>query len=180
MAALIHDVAKPRVASTDEQGYIIFYNHEILGAKMAAEIAQRLKLSKKEREKIVTLVRWHMFTVDEHSTDASIRRFIRRVGEENIQDMIDLRIADRLGSGTERAESWRLKLFKKRLEEQLAPPPFSIKDLAIDGNDIMKELNIKPGKMVGQLLQTLFQEVDEDLSKNTKEYLVKRLHEIAT
>ncbi len=178
LTALIHDIAKPRVAGTDEQGYVIFYNHEILGARMAKDITDRLKLSKRDRERMVILVRWHMFTVDEHTTDASIRRFIRRVGVENVKDMIDLRIADRLGSGTHTAESWRLKLFKKRLEEQLAPAPFSIKDLAIDGNDIMKELRMKPGPMVGQLLQTLFEEVDEDLSKNTKEFLIARLHEI--
>src|SRR5205814_310745 len=108
LAALIHDIAKPRVAGTDDQGYIIFHNHEILGAKMAGEIAERLKLSKKEKGEIVTLVRWHMFTVDEHTNDAAIRRFIRRVGTENVEDMIDLRIADRLGSGTQTAESWRL------------------------------------------------------------------------
>lgn len=177
-AALIHDIAKPRVASTDKDGYVIFHNHEILGAKMAAEICDRLRFSKKDKEKIVTLIRWHMFTVDEHITDSAVRRFIRKVGAENVTDMIDVRIGDRLGSGTQTAESWRLKLFKKRIEEQLAPAPFSINDLAIDGNDIMKELTIKPSKQVGELLKHLFEEVDEDLSKNTKEYLTKRVKEL--
>jgi len=177
-ATLIHDVAKPRVSGVDKDGYIIFHNHEIEGAKMASEISDRLRLSKKEKQKIVTLVRWHMFTVDEHTTDAAIRRFIRRVGVENIKDMIDLRIGDRLGSGTETAESWRLKLFKKRLEEQLAPAPFSINDLAIDGNDIMKEFDLKPGPKIGEILQTLFEEVDEDLSKNTREFLLNRVKKI--
>lgn len=177
-ATLIHDVAKPRVATQDAEGYVIFHNHEIEGAKMAEEIADRLRFSKKEKQKITTLVRWHMFTVDEHTTDASIRRFIRRVGIDNIPDMIDLRIGDRLGSGTATAESWRLKLFKKRIEEQLAPAPFSINDLAIDGNDIMQELQIKPSRKIGELLQKLFEEVDEDLSKNTKEYLLPRLYEL--
>lgn len=175
LAALIHDVAKPKVASTDSEGYVIFHNHEIEGAKMAYEISERLRLSKKDRQKIVMLVRWHMFTVDEHTTDAAVRRFIRRVGIENIQDMIDLRIGDRLGSGTATAESWRLKLFKKRIEEQLAPAPFSINDLVIDGNDIMKELNIKPSKKIGEILQVLFEEVDEDLSKNNRDYLLSHL-----
>ncbi len=119
-----------------------------------------------------------MFTVDEHITDAAVRRFIRRVGVENVKDMLDLRIGDRLGGGTQTAESWRLKLFKKRVEEQLQPAPFSITDLAIDGNDIMKELNLKPSKKIGELLQKLFVEVDEDLSKNNKEYLLKRLKEL--
>ena len=178
-ATLIHDVAKPRVAGLDEDGYVIFHSHEIVGAKMAREIADRLRFSKKEREKISTLIRWHMFTVDEHITDATVRRFIRRIGVENVESMIALRIGDRLGSGTETAESWRLKLFKKRLEEQLSPAPFSINDLAIDGRDVMKELNIKPGRRVGEILQKLFEEVDDDLSKNTREYLLQRVREIA-
>lgn len=177
-ATLIHDIGKPRVAAQDENGFIIFYNHEVMGARMARWIAERLRFSKKDKEKISTLIRWHMFTVDEHITDAAVRRFIRRIGVENVKDMIDLRIGDRLGGGTQTAESWRLKLFKKRLEDQLAPAPFSINDLVIDGNDIMKELNIKPGRKIGELLQKLFEEVDEDLSKNNKEFLLKRLKDL--
>ena len=174
-ATLIHDIGKPRVRAEDSQGYVIFHNHEIVGAKIAYEICERLRFSKKEREKVTKLIRWHMFTVDEHITDSAVRRFIRRVGVENVKDMMDLRIGDRLGGGTQTAESWRLKLFKKRVEEQLAPAPFSINDLAIDGNDIMRELNIRPGKKVGEILQKIFEEVDEDLSKNTKEYLLERV-----
>lgn len=179
-AALIHDAGKPRVESKDENGLVIFYNHEITGAQLAYEICNRLRFSKKDRQKVVTLIRWHMFTVDEHITDSAVRRFIRRIGIENVKDMIDVRIGDRLGSGIpdERAESWRLKKFKERIEEQLAPAPFSINDLAINGNDIMKELGIRPGPVIGKLLQQLFEEVDEDLSLNTREYLLSRLHEI--
>lgn len=177
-ATLLHDIGKPNVVTTDKEGYVIFHNHEIVGARMAKEIADRLRFSKKEREKIVTLIRWHMFTVDEKITDAAVRRFIRRVGVENVRDMMDLRIGDRLGGGTQTAESWRLKLFKKRIEEQLQPAPFSINDLAIDGNDVMRELQIKPGPNVGDILQKLFEEVDEDLSKNTRDYLLQRLKEI--
>ncbi len=176
LAALFHDVGKPYVASKDHEGYIIFYNHEVVGAKVAKEIAERLHLSNKQKEKIYTLIRWHMFTVDEHITDSAIRRFIRRVGVENVKDMIDLRIGDRLGGGTQTAESWRLKKFKERLEEQLHPP-FSINDMVIDGNDVMKLLDIQPGKQVGDILQKLFAEVDEDLSKNNREYLLTRLEQ---
>ncbi len=176
-AALIHDIGKPRVEGKDEQGLVIFYNHEVMGSRMAYEICERLRFSKKERQKVIKLIRWHMFTVDEHITDAAVRRFIRRIGVENVKDMMDLRIGDRLGGGTQTAESWRLKLFKKRVEEQLAPAPFSINDLAIDGNDIMKELNLPPSRKIGEILQKLFEEVDEDLSKNTREYLLSRLKE---
>ncbi|MDO8269701.1 MAG: CCA tRNA nucleotidyltransferase [Candidatus Levybacteria bacterium] len=174
LSALLHDVGKPYVASKDNEGYIIFYNHEVVGAKISKEIALRLHLSNKQKEKIYTLIRWHMFTVDEHITDSAVRRFIRRVGLENVKDMMDLRIGDRLGGGTQTAESWRLRKFKERLEEQLHPP-FSINDMEIDGNDIMQELNIPPGKKVGVILQKLFEEVDEDLSKNNKDYLITRL-----
>lgn len=119
-----------------------------------------------------------MFTVDEKVSDSGIRRFIRRIGVENVKDMMDLRIGDRLGGGTQTAESWRLKLFKKRIEEQLQPAPFSINDLAIDGNDIIGELKIKPGPKIGEILQKLFLEVDEDLSKNNKEYLLKKIKDL--
>ncbi len=177
-ATLIHDAGKSRVVGKDENGLVIFYNHEIAGARMAYEICNRLHFSKKDRQKVVTLIRWHMFTVDEHITDSAVRRFIRRIGVANVKDMIDLRIGDRLGSGTQTAESWRLKKFKERIEEQLAPAPFSINDLAVDGTDIMKELNMKPGPQIGILLQKLFEEVDEDLSKNTREYLLERIKTI--
>lgn len=179
-ATLIHDVGKPKVAATDQKGFVIFHNHEIKGSSIAKDICDRLHFSKKDKDKIVNLVRWHMFTVDENITDAAVRRFIRRVGVENVADMMDLRVGDRLGGGTQTAESWRLKLFKKRVEKELQPAPFSINDLAIDGNDIMKTLNIKPGPKVGEILQKLFEEVDEDLSKNTKEYLLRRIKELSS
>lgn len=177
-AALIHDIGKPAVADKDKDGFIIFYNHEVAGAKIAAKICERLKFSKKDREKVVTLVRWHMFSVNENLSDAGVRRFIRRIGVENVADMMDLRVGDRLGGGTQTAESWRLKLFKKKIEEQLKPAPFSINDLAVDGKDIMKILNIKPGPKIGQILQKLFEEVDEDLKLNNKDYLEKRVKEM--
>lgn len=176
-ATLLHDVGKPEAASSDESGFVIFYNHEVVGARISKEISDRLHFSKKDRDKIYTLIRWHMFTIDEHLTDSAIRRFIRRVGVENVADMMDLRIGDRLGGGTQVAESWRLKKFKERLSEQLNPP-FSINDLAIDGNDIMRELNIEPGRQVGDILQTLFEEVDENMELNSKEYLLKRVSEL--
>lgn len=177
LATLLHDVGKPYVRSEDAEGHVIFYNHEVKGARIVADICDRLRLSKKQKEKIITLIRWHMFTVDEHITDSAIRRFLRRIGVENVADMMDLRIGDRLGGGTQVAESWRLKLFKERVTKELNPP-FSINDLAIDGNDVMRELGIEPGPKIGQTLKQLFEEVDEDLSLNTKDYLLKRLKEL--
>ncbi|MCL5970586.1 MAG: CCA tRNA nucleotidyltransferase [Patescibacteria group bacterium] len=178
-AALIHDVGKPKVKSEDKEGLVIFHNHEIAGAKIAGIICERLRFSKKDTEKIVSLIRWHMFSVNENITDSAVRRFIRKIGVENVKDMMDLRVGDRLGGGTQTAESWRLKLFKDKIEQQLKPAPFSVNDMHVDGNDIMKILQIKPGPKVGEILQKLFEEVDEDLSKNNKEYLLSRIKELA-
>lgn len=176
-AALLHDVGKPQAMSKDKEGLVIFHNHEVTGAKIAAEICERLKFSKIEKERVVNLIRWHMFGVNENQTDSAVRRFIRKIGVENVKDMMDIRIADRLGSGRP-ADSWRLKLFQKKVEEQLKPAKFSINDLAVDGHDIMKELNLKPGPKIGEILQKLFEEVEEDLSKNKTEFLIKRVKEL--
>ena len=178
-ATLIHDVGKPKSLSKDKDGLVIFHNHEVIGTKIAEDICNRLKFSKKAKEKVVTLIRWHMFSVNENLTDTAVRRFIRKIGVENVKDMMDLRVGDRLGGGTQTAESWRLKLFKEKVESQLKPAPFSINDLVINGDDIMKLLQIKPGPKVGDILKKLFEEVDEDLSKNNKEYLLGRIKDLA-
>lgn len=153
-----------------------FYGHEVVGARMVAEIAERLRLPKKEAEKMVTLTRWHMFAYQPQMTDASIRRFIRRVGRENINDMIMLRISDRKGGGS-RTTSWRLMELQKRIGEQLYEP-MSISDLKINGHDLMSEFNLKPGPIFSKILKTLFEEVIEDTSKNTKAYLLTRAKEM--
>lgn len=178
-ATLLHDVGKPGAQSKDEKGLVIFHNHEVIGAQIASKICDRLKFSKKEKGKVFILIRWHMFSVNENQTESAIRRFIRKIGVENVKDMMDLRVADRLGGGTQTAESWRLKLFKEKIEEQLKPAPFSINDLLIDGTDIMQILNIKPGPVIGKILNALFEEVDENLALNNKEYLEKRAKEIS-
>jgi len=177
LAALLHDVGKPKVMSKDQEDLVIFHNHEVAGAKIAGQVCERLKFPKIDKDRIVNLIRWHMFGVNENQTDAAIRRFIRKIGVENVNDMLDIRIADRLGSGRP-ADSWRLKLFKEKVKEQLKPAKFSINDLEIDGNDIMKELKIQPGPKIGEILQKLFEEVEEDLSKNNKEFLLQRIKEL--
>lgn len=177
LAALLHDIGKvPTLEVRD--GINTFYNHDIIGGKMVREIAHRLHLSKKDREKLFTLVRFHMFSVDTIQTDAAVRRFIVKVGVDNIGDMVDLRIGDRLGSGTKDPEGWRLKEFKKRIEILLMPT-FTVKDLAIDGRDVMRVLNIPPGPQIGQVLNALFEEVLDDPNKNTREYLESQVQKYA-
>ena len=173
-ATLLHDIGKVKAFKKDEKsGLITFYNHEVIGAKQAGQIADRFRLSKNDKDKLVMLVREHQFTVSEIQTDKAIRRFIRGVGRDNIQDMLDLRTGDRVGSGST-ATSWRLDLFKKRLIE-VQKKPFSISDLKIDGKDIMKELKIKPGPQVGKILNELFEEVVEGKLKNEKKALLERM-----
>ncbi|PJE67848.1 hypothetical protein COU95_00080 [Candidatus Shapirobacteria bacterium CG10_big_fil_rev_8_21_14_0_10_40_9] len=175
LATLLHDVGKPVVAKGEGEKRT-FYNHEVVGASIAGNTADRLRFSKKEKEKLVTLIRWHQFTCDERQTDSAIRRFIRNVGKENLKDMLDLRVGDRLGGGA-RETSWRLEKFKKRLVE-VQKQPFSVTDLKVDGNDVMKILKIGSGPTVGKILETLFAEVVEDKTKNKREFLLKRIGEL--
>jgi tRNA nucleotidyltransferase/poly(A) polymerase len=172
-ATLIHDIGKPQTYKKLETGTITFYNHEMVSTKIAISIADRLRFSNKEKERFVTLVRWHQFSVTEMQTDNSIRRFVRNVGKENLEDMLALRVADRLGSGAKET-SWRLEDFKKRLLE-VQKQPFAITDLKISGNDVMKTLSIESGPEVGKILEKLFNEVVEKKLINERETLLKRL-----
>jgi tRNA nucleotidyltransferase (CCA-adding enzyme) len=176
LSTLLHDVSKPETVQ-EIKGQITNYNHEIVGSRVAVKVARRLRLSKKDQQKIFTLVRYHMFYYQPKHTDASIRRFMRKVGLENLDDILALREGDRLGSGA-RKTSWRLEEMKKRMIEQLHQP-FEIRDLAINGDDLMKEFNLKPGKQIGEILHKLFEVVLEDPEKNNKEILLTKAKELA-
>ncbi|MFV1917231.1 MAG: CCA tRNA nucleotidyltransferase [Patescibacteria group bacterium] len=176
LAILIHDIGKPQTFKKLKNGVITFYNHEVVGARMAKAIARRLRFSKKQRDKLWRLVRYHQFTVNEHQTDSAIRRFIRNVTKQYVPDMIDLRVADRLGGGA-RETSWRLEDFKKRLIE-VQKQPFTVHDLKVSGNDVMKVLRLRSGPKVGEVLEKLYEEVVEKKTDNTKKALMKRLKEI--
>ena len=175
-ATLIHDIGKPSTYEKTKEGVITFYNHEVVGTKIARDIAERLRFSKKQKGKLVKLVRWHQFTVDENQTDKAIRRFIKRVGKENINDMLDLRVADRLGGGA-RETSWRLEEFKKRLVE-VQKQPFTVHDLKISGEAVMELLDLEPGPKVGEILEKLYREVVNKGLPNKKAELIARLKEM--
>ena len=172
-ATLIHDIGKPATYRKLGSGVITFYNHEMVSTRIAQNLADRFKFSKKEKEKFVILVRWHQFTVDERQTDSAIRRFIKNVGKKNLKDMIALRVGDRLGGGA-RETSWRLEEYKRRIEE-VQKQPFSITDLKINGRDVMETLNLKPGPKVGEVLEKLFEKVVSKEIENKKEDLLKEL-----
>ena len=172
-ATLIHDIGKPQTVRKLPTGVITFYNHEMVSTRIAENIADRLKFSAKEKDKLIKLVRFHQFTVDENQTDSAIRRFITNVGLEYVPDMLELRVADRLGGGASET-SWRLEEFKKRLIE-VQKQPFSIKDLKINGKDVMEKLNIPAGPKVGEVLEKVFNEVVENKIPNERETLLNIL-----
>ncbi len=177
LASLLHDIAKPQTKSGTGPNST-FYNHDFVGAKFSKRILKRLKFSGKTVDKISLLVKNHMFyyNVDEVS-EAGVRRLIRRTGKENLKDLMDLRIADRLGSGVPKAKPYKLRHLEY-LIEKVSKDPISPKMLKVNGQDIIKILNIKPSPKIGAILKVLLSEVIEDPSKNTKEYLEKRVREL--
>lgn len=175
LATLIHDIGKPPTYRIIE-GNITFYNHEIVGARMVRPIAERLKLSKQQAVKLYTLVRHHMFHYQPHNTDAAIRRFMRKVGLDYIDDILDLREGDRLGSGA-RKTSWRLEEMKQRMIEQLNQP-MDVRDLAINGSDLMAAFQLQPGPIIGTILHNLFERVLDNPELNTRDELLKLSAEI--
>jgi len=173
-AAVMHDIGKVGTFhKDDETGLITFHNHEVIGTMQAKKIAERLRLSNEQKTKFVRLIEFHQFTVSEDQTDKAVRRFIRDVGKEYIQDMLDLRTADRVGSGST-PTSWRLDLFKKRIIE-VQKEPFTVKDLKVNGLDVMREKNLQPSKQVGDILDNLFEKVIDKTLKNERDALLEEL-----
>ncbi len=178
-ATLIHDIGKVRTFHKDpDSGMITFYNHEVVGTRQAQDIADRFRLSNEQKEKLVRLVEFHQFVVSEDMTDNAIRRFIRNVTKEYLEDMFELRHADRLG-GAAAETSWRTELFKKRVAELLIEP-FTVKDLKVDGHDVMRELNIKPSRQVGDILDALFAKVENKEIVNEREVLLSEIRSLKT
>ena len=173
LATLIHDLGKPKTFKQMPDGLITFYNHEMASAWIAKKVAERLRLSRKQSELLVTLVRWHQFSVDERQTDSALRRFIRRVGKENLPHILALRIGDRLGGGAAET-SWRLELYKKRLEE-VQKQPFAVADLQVDGHDVMKIFDVTPGPVIGKVLDTVFADVEAGTLPNEREALLAKI-----
>lgn len=177
LASLFHDIAKPRTKK-GEGPDSTFYSHDVLGARMVVQILSRLKFPKKDIEKIALLVRYHLFQSDpEKITDSAVRRIVRNVGPENIWDLINVRISDRIGSGVPKARPYRLRKFLVMLEKALREP-ISLKQLKINGNRIMEILGITPGPRVGYILNALMSEILDEPEKNEKEYLEKKTKEL--
>jgi len=177
IAALLHDIGKPRVKE-GKGADSTFYNHEIVGAKMCVKILNRLKFSKKDLEKIVKLVRFHLFyyNVDEVH-ESSVRRLLRRLGPENLKELVRVRMCDRIGSGCPKALPYKLRHFQY-VAEKVALDPIDVLKLKIGGQEIMEILKIKPGQKIGKILNILLGDVLEEPKNNKKIYLKKRIKEL--
>ncbi len=176
LAVLFHDIGKP-LTKQGEGPDCTFYNHEIVGEKIARKILERLRYPKNIIKKVTHLVRHHMFYLEiDKVTDSAVRRLIRRVGKENLEDLFKLRYADRIGSGVPKAEPYRLR-YLKYLIEKVQIEPITPQMLKINGYQIMA-LGVPQGPKVGWILKALLEEVIEDPNKNNEEYLLKRAAEL--
>lgn len=175
LAALFHDISKPETRRrSEEKNDWTFHGHDVVGARLTRKILIGLKYSKKTVSTVVKLVRWHMFFSDpEKITLSAVRRIIGNVGEESIWCLMDLRACDRIGTGRPKENPYRFRKYKSMVEEALRDP-ISVGMLKIDGNSLMKIASEKPGPKIGYTLHALLEEVLEDPSLNTKEYLEKQ------
>lgn len=179
LAGLFHDVSKPETRRwSKEKNDWTFHGHEVVGARVTKKALQDLKFPKETIEKIVKLVRWHMFFSDpDQVTLSAVRRTIRNVGEEHIWELMQLRRCDRIGTGRPKEQPFRLRKYTAMVEEALRDP-ISVKMLKIDGSRIMEIAGEKPGPKLGYTLHALLEEVLEDPLKNTTEYMEKRSLEL--
>ncbi len=179
IAALFHDLGKPKTKRGDGPNST-FHGHEMVGAKMAARALDRLKFSRDFIERVAHLVRYHMFyyNVGEVS-DAGVRRFLRRVGPEYVPELIQLREADRIGSGVPKAVPYKLRHFLFMIEK-VKHDPISPKMVKLGGEDVMALLNIPPGPRVGRILSILLEDVLDNPARNTEKYLEARTRELGT
>ncbi len=167
LAALLHDIGKPATAG---EGH--FHAHEAVGAKQAAELLDRLRFPRATADRVVQLVRLHMFDYQGSWSDAAVRRFIKKTGRDGVDELLDLRAADNLGSGLP-ADSGGLEELRARVADQLlAEIALDRGDLAVDGNDLMTELGLEPGPALGRIIDDLLERVLVDPSLNDRPTLL--------
>ncbi len=177
-AALLHDIGKPDTR-VERRGDGTFYGHQTVGADLADRLLERLRFPGVQRAAVVHLVREHMFDYRSEWSDAAVRRWVRRVGEEAVADLFDLRIADMLGNGLKTGFPAQLEPLRRRIGRVLAGShALRVRDLAVDGSDVMGALGIGPGVVVGEALEGLLEDVLEEPGRNTREWLLARLAEL--
>ncbi len=179
LAALLHDIGKPATRRTGGKNKeYTFYGHEVVGARMAKKILQRLKMPRETVGIVEKLVRNHMFFSDpEEITLSAVRRTIVRVGKEHIDDLLNLRVCDRIGTGRPKEQPFRFRQYKAMVDQALRDP-ISVRMLKIDGDTIMDITGEKPGKKLGYILHALLEEVLDNPGKNTENGLKGRALEL--
>ncbi|HEU0242708.1 MAG TPA: HD domain-containing protein [Candidatus Limnocylindrales bacterium] len=161
LAALLHDIGKP---ATLADGH--FHHHDAVGAALARELLRRLRYPRASAEAVEQLIHHHMFTVEPDASDAAIRRFIRRIGRDEIDAQFALRRADDIGSGLP-ADDPALAAFRSRIDAEIAAEAALDRyALKIDGNDLMRELGLAPGPRLGRILDELVERVIADPGLN--------------
>jgi poly(A) polymerase/tRNA nucleotidyltransferase (CCA-adding enzyme) len=178
LAGLFHDIGKPATREwSHEKNDYTFYGHDVVGAKITKKICERLRVGNDLTEKVRKLVRYHMFFADtDQITLSAVRRLVAKVGAENVWDLIDLRICDRIGMGRPKEEPYRLRKFESMIEEVMRDP-INVGMLKIDGNRL-KEMGQTPGPRFSWTLHALLEEVLDDPTKNNPEYLETRAKQL--
>ncbi len=180
LAALLHDIGKPKSRRrSEEKNDWTFHGHDVVGAKMTKKILEHLKFPRETIDTVSNLVRWHMFFSDpDKITLSAVRRIIVNVGKEHIDDLINLRICDRIGTGRPKEQPFRLRKYQSMIEQALRDP-ISVGMLKVDGGQLMKLTGEKPGPRLGWMLHALLEEVLDDPAKNTEDYLHTKIKELA-
>jgi tRNA nucleotidyltransferase (CCA-adding enzyme) len=168
LAALLHDIGKPGSFADGR-----FLRHEISGAELAAGLLDDLRWPRADRDRVVHLVRQHMFGYETTWSDTAVRRFIAKIGRASLADLFALREADNIGSG-HGPTAGRLDELRERIDAQLAANvALDLSGLAVDGDDLMSELGLRPGPSVGRLLDGLLERVIADPRLNRRDTLIR-------
>lgn len=175
LGALLHDVGKPptRAVSEKTEDYT-FHDHERIGAELADRILLRLRFSNADRNCILRLVQNHVIVYDGSWTDAAVRRWLRRVGPDAVESIVALSRADILAKGRDVSQELSaLDALQRHVERVLAAKvALSVRDLAIDGHDLIQELGLSPGPQIGELLRGLLELVLENPALNQRDTLL--------
>ena len=182
LSALLHDLGKPDVREySDEKQDYTFHGHEQVGAKLAFELLSRLRFAGDQRDHVVALVRHHLVVYEPSWTDTAVRRWLRRVTPELVEDVLALSEADVQAKG--RAvpdEVERIALLRQRASDVLAAgAAMNLGDLAISGRDLMQDLGLRPGPKLGELLRGLLEWVTEQPAANERNALLARARELS-
>jgi len=174
LAALLHDIGKPATAADGH-----FYHHDTVGADLAEQFLDRLHLPRTTAERVVHLVRQHMFRYEANWGDAAVRRFLAKIGPDAIDDLFALREADNEGSGVPR-DAEALGELRARIAAELAAGPILDRSaLAVDGSDLMVELGLPAGPALGRILSALFERVVEEPHLNDRPTLMLLARDLA-